>query len=153
MKITHKEMLLEILKKHNKCEVLVGGTSMWPFIKDGDVVSIKYKPFKPSPGIVVAFFSGEQLIIHRIVWCREKSDDKWDIWVHGDGSPYSMSKIKQGQIIGAIEYVKREDKIVTLSLNDLYRIVAVPLGYIIQFLIACKLVLQHKEKGFQSSIG
>ena len=101
-------MLLEILKKHNKCEVLVGGTSMWPFIKDGDIVLIKHKPFKPSPGTVVAFFSGEQLIIHRIVWCREKADDKWDIWVHGDGSPYSMSNIKPGQIIGTIEYVKRE---------------------------------------------
>ena len=40
MKATHKEMLLASLEKFNSCEVVVGGTSMWPFIKDGDIVGV-----------------------------------------------------------------------------------------------------------------
>ena len=139
MKITHKEMLLEILNKFNRCEVIVGGTSMWPFIREGDTVSIRQKPFIPSLGAVVAFFSGEQLIIHRIIWCKKKADGEWDILVHGDASPFSISKINSDQVIGAIEYVKRENKKVTLSFNDAYRIIAIPLGLMLQLMVALRL--------------
>lgn len=138
MKITHKEMLLEILKKHNKCEVIVGGTSMWPFIRNGDVVSIKNRHIKPSLGTVVALFSGEQLIIHRIVWCRKISNDKWKIWVHGDGCPYSISMTNWDQVIGVVEYIKRKNKIITLSFNDIYRFITIPVGFLIQLLIIIK---------------
>lgn len=140
MKITHKEMLLEILNKFNRCEVIVGGTSMWPFIRDGDTASIKKRePFTPSLGMVVAFFSGEQLIIHRIVWCRKMANDKWKILVHGDASPFSISRINSDQIIGTIEYVKRQNKTITLSFNDAYRIIAIPLGLMLQRIVALRL--------------
>lgn len=132
-------MLLEILKKHNKCEVIVGGTSMWPFIREGDTVSIRQKPFIPSLGAVVAFFSGEQLIIHRVIWCKKKANDGWDILVHGDASPYSISKINSDQIIGTIEYAKRQNMTITLSFNDAYRIIAIPLGLMIQLIVALRL--------------
>ena len=138
MKITHKEMLLEILEKHNKCEVIVGGTSMWPFIRDGDTVSIKGRPFTPSLGTVVAFFSDAQLIIHRIIWCKLRANDEWEILVHGDASPFSISQINLDQIIGTIDYVKRQNKKITLSFNDAYRIIAIPLGFLLQFLISIK---------------
>lgn len=137
-------MLLEILEKYNSCEVIVGGTSMWPFVKDGDVVSIKHKPFKPSLGTVVAFFSVEQLIIHRIIWCRRKNDDRWDIFVHGDACPFSISKIRSDEVIGTIQYVKRQNTKVKLSFSDYYRIIAIPIGFLLQFLISVKLGICKK---------
>lgn len=137
-------MLLEILEKYNSCEVIVGGTSMWPFINDGDTVSIRRKSFIPSPGKVVAFFSGEQLIIHRIIWSRKKANDKWEILVHGDGCPFSISKIASDQIIGAVEYVKRENRKIRLSFNDPYRFIVIPIGFLLQFLISIKLGICKK---------
>ena len=145
MKITHREMLLEILNKFNRCEVIVGGTSMWPFIRDGDIASIERKPFIPSLGTVVAFFAGEQLIVHRIVWCRKTANDKWKILVHGDASPFSISKINSGQVIGTIEYVKRQNRKITLSINDAYRIIAIPLGLIIQLIVALRLNISGRR--------
>ena len=139
MKITHKEMLLEILNKFNRCEVIVGGTSMWPFIRDGDTVSIKGRPFTPSLGSVVAFFSDEQFIIHRIIWCDKRANGKWDILVHGDASPYSISKINSDQIIGTIEYVKRQNRKIILLFNDAYRIIAIPFGLMLQLIVALRL--------------
>ena len=133
-------MFLEALEKHNRCEVVVGGTSMWPFIRDGDTASIKKnEPFTPSPGTVVAFFAGEQLIVHRIIWCKKKADGRWDISVHGDASPGSQSKINADQVIGSVEYVKRQNRKITLTFNDAYRIIAIPLGLILQFIVALRL--------------
>lgn len=138
MKTTHKEILLASLKKFDTCEVVVNGTSMWPFIKNGDTISIKQKPFKPSIGKVIAFFTGDQLITHRIVWYRKKDDDMWEVWVHGDSCPRSISKINSNQIIGVIESVKRDGRVITSPFTGIYRLFTIPIGFLLQLLIIIK---------------
>lgn len=119
---------------------------MWPFIRSGDIISIRHKSEKLSLGSVVAFFAGEQLIVHRVIWHKKTGYDKGEILVHGDASPLSIIKIKPDQIIGTVEYVKRHNKIMTLSFNDLYRIVAIPLGFILQFFVSIKMDMRRKMK-------
>lgn len=142
MKTIHKEMLLASLEKFNSCDVTVGGTSMWPFIKSGDTVLITKKNFKPSLGKVVAFFIDDQLITHRIIWYKKKDPEHWDIWVHGDGCPHSVSKIDSNQIIGTVKHIKRKNRIISRSFNDFFRYFTIPIGFLIQMLIAFKSVVK-----------
>ncbi len=144
MKTTHKEMLLASLEKFNTCEVVVGGTSMWPFIREGDTVSIKQKPFKPSLGKVVAFFAGDQLITHRIIWYKQINYNNWLLTIHGDASPFSLSQINTDEVIGTIRYLKRKNRKITFSLNYPYRIIAIPIGIVLQFVVAIKLLINRK---------
>ena len=144
METVQKEMLLESLAKFNTCEVVVSGTSMWPFIRSGDTISIRHKPEKYSLGSVIAFFNEDQLIVHRVIWHKKIACDEWEIFVHGDASPCSTVKIKPDHIIGTVEYVKRHNTIITLSFNDPYRIIAIPLGFILQFLVSIKTGIRRK---------
>lgn len=139
MEPIHKEMLLASLQTHNMCEITVGGTSMWPFIRHGDTLIIKYKPFKPGLGTVVGFFAGDQLIVHRIIWYRRKGPELWDIYVHGDASPFSIAKIDTEAVIGVVQSIKRRNKKITLWFTFPVRIGIIPFGFFLQCLVALRL--------------
>ena len=139
MKAAHKEMLLASLGRFNTCDVTVGGTSMWPFIQSGDSLSIVQKPFRPALGQVVAFFSGNQLITHRIIWYRKKEHDHWLLTVQGDASPFSFTRIQSDQVIGTVECLKRDTRTVSRSFRFPYRMLIIPVSFVLQIIIAIKL--------------
>ncbi len=146
MELHHKEMLLASLEKHNACEVTVGGTSMWPFIKHGDVLSLRYKPFKPRLGAVVGFFYDNQLIVHRIIWYKRKKPQRWEVCVHGDASPFSLAKIDSEEIVGTVEYIKRGKKIIKSWFRYPLQIAIIPIGFLLQTIVAAKLYKEGKEQ-------
>ncbi len=138
MEPIHKEMILASLEKFNTCEVKVGGTSMWPFIQDGDIISLRHKPFKPRLGAVVGFFDEDQFIAHRIVWYTKKGTKGWNVYVHGDSSPCSLTRIGSNQVIGTVEYIKRGTKKITSWFIFPFRIITIPYGIVLQLLVAIK---------------
>jgi hypothetical protein len=146
MEPIHKKMLLATLGKCNTCEVVVGGTSMWPFIEPGDKVFIRKKPFRPSLGVVVAFFNENQLVVHRIIGVKKKEGDTWQLLIHGDSSPRSQSKIESDQIVGTVEYVKRGNKKITCWFIFPLRIVIIPLGFILQLLVWIKVGIRRNKE-------
>lgn len=111
---------------------------MWPFIKDGDSVTIKGGGFVPGPGVIVALFVGDQLIVHRIVRCQKRSHEAWDLWVRGDSSPTSCAKISTEQVIGTVVALSRRGVSRGFWLNPFCRQGAVLIGYVLQTLLFLK---------------
>jgi hypothetical protein len=98
------------------------GTSMSPFIRDSDVITLApYNPASCSPGIVVAFVrSGTcQLVVHRVVavsvaGCR----------IRGDNSPEEDGEFPHACIIGQVIRIERAGKTVRFGLGPERRIIA-----------------------------
>ncbi len=69
----------------------------------------------------------------------------WDLYIHGDASPFSLSKIKSTDVAGTVKHIKRNGKRRNVWFNFPFRICAIPLGFIIQFVIAVRLFLKGAE--------
>ncbi len=119
---------------------------MWPFIQDGDVLSLRHKPFKPRLGTVVGFFNEDQLITHRIIWYKRKGPHRWEVYVHGDASPFSLAKIDSEEIVGTVEYVKRRNKIIKSWFTYPLQIGIIPIGFLLQSIVALKIYAKRKEQ-------
>ncbi len=142
MESSHRIMVCQALSQHKKCTVKVEGTSMWPFIKPGDRVTIKNNFAKPIVGSVVAFFIENQLVIHRVIWFIRRGPKTWNVFVHGDSSPFSFSEIKSGIIIGTVKQLKRSNKTYNLWLSNPFGIFAIPLGFLFQCMVLLRLFLK-----------
>ncbi len=100
------------------------GGSMWPFVRDGDVITVS--PLSDTPprlGDVVAFTRPEsgKLVVHRVVGKRDGS-----YLIRGDGSPDCADVIPRANILGRVTRVERNGKRVHLGLG--------PERYLIAFL-------------------
>ena len=149
MQPIHKEMLLDSLNRFGRCEVVVGGTSMWPFIKPGDTVSICRKPRHPALGMVAAFFVENQFITHRVIWHRKKKPDGWELFVHGDAAFGSLTPVNYDQVIGIVEYVKKGEITHSLWFAFPFRIVTIPLGLMLQLVVYIKSTIRKNREGEQ----
>ncbi len=146
MEYLQREMLITSLDKFKTCKVVVNGTSMWPFIKNGDTVTIRNKLFKPSIGKVVAFFLEDQLIIHRIISYKYIDKGTWELLIHGDSSPFSLIRIKSDQVIGTVENIKRKNMQKSLWFVPPYQYFTIPVGIVLHFLVLLKLVISGNKK-------
>jgi len=93
-----------------------GGSSMAPFIRDGDVISVS--PFRggsPGMGEVVAFLQPEieKLIVHRVVGRR-----KTGCLIRGDNAEGTAADlVSPRNILGRVTRVERGGKNVWLGLG------------------------------------
>jgi hypothetical protein len=123
--------LLEALAAHGLCEVRVAGRSMLPFIKTGDVVTIKRSEGSHRIGSVVALFIKDQLIIHRIV----KVEKTGTLLICGDSSAGSETSVMPSEIIGTVVSLKRNGKIHSRWLKPPLSLIALIVGLIIKTLL------------------
>jgi signal peptidase I len=107
------ELVKDILSQGAECRFQAKGHSMYPFIKDGDMVTISpIVRSSPRIGDVVAFIQKEagSLLIHRIVGKNGESYlTKGDNTLEGDGSVHKAS------ILGCITKAERKGKKVSLG--------------------------------------
>jgi hypothetical protein len=105
-----KEMVLEALEAAGTCTVLVHGTSMWPFIRDGDKVVLTRQDRLPGFGDVVGFFEQDQLVVHRVRGKEKPADGKWMVTVQGDAMSGSRARVAHERIIGFVDCVIRNGR-------------------------------------------
>ena len=91
------------------------GTSMFPFIRDGDVITLV--PFNKAAcglGTIVAFFQPGtgQLVVHRIVGFAVKGCN-----IRGDNSSADDGIIPDSSIVGQVIHIERARKKVRLGLG------------------------------------
>ena len=96
----YKDLLTDIIKKGHPFFISVKGNSMFPTIKDGDMVKIiPQKEY--SIGTIVAYMyeggCGYKIIVHRIVAMRKKC-----YYLKGDNNTKCDYPIKFEDILGAI---------------------------------------------------
>lgn len=96
---TEKSLLIETMGHNGSCRVRAGGHSMLPSIRDGDTVCIEsLKGGLPAKGDVVAFFNGENLILHRVVK---------GLLTRGDRYFTSTRVVAIDEILGKVLWVER----------------------------------------------
>jgi hypothetical protein len=135
-------MVLEALGQSGSCDAIVGGKSMWPFIRDGDRVRIQRSDHPPTLGSVAAFFNAEQLIVHRVVWTMRRPDSSRDIWLWGDSSPLSLSKKNSTRIAGVIAGTLHHGRLHRFWFTTPARLMCLPLGVGLQLLVLVKRLLR-----------
>ena len=91
------------------------GSSMTPFIRDGDIVTVSpIKDRPPRPGDVVAFArpGSRKLVVHRVVGRREAG------WlIKGDSYMHAEGPIPRDHVLGRVTRVERGGRRVLVGLG------------------------------------
>ncbi len=95
------ELVRSLLADGLLVEIEVTGSSMWPFVRSGDVVTLK--PLTPRTGDVVIFLDDRgRLIVHRVVKRRKTQ------WVtRGDAAFDADPPVEDTNILGTVTAIKR----------------------------------------------
>jgi hypothetical protein len=123
-----KEMLQAALQSFGKCDVVVMGESMKPFIRSGDIVSLSVMADIPCLGEVIAFFNDDQLLVHRIIWRKRLGPGDWRFWVWGDSSPGMPGKVSLSECLGKVVSLSRNNRKRNLWIFYPFRIIAIMAG-------------------------
>ena len=102
------ELLRAVLEKGVPFRFKAKGISMFPFLKDGDTITVyPTKGASPERGDVVAFInpSTEKLAVHRVVNKRKKC-----CLIKGDNLQGKDGMIPEASILGIVRKVERRGK-------------------------------------------
>jgi len=69
----------DVLDRGQDLEIKVGGSSMWPFIRDGETLVLHKTSIRDiARGDVIATYAGRRLLCHRVF--RKNREAKRQIW-------------------------------------------------------------------------
>ncbi len=110
------ELAKEILASGNEFRFNAAGSSMQPFIHDGDTITIRPIADKKLKKGQVAFYYNDvnHLLAHRVHGI-DKSSNKIIYIIKGDGLPYDIEYINHNTILGFAVKVERGDKQIHLN--------------------------------------
>jgi phage repressor protein C with HTH and peptisase S24 domain len=99
------------------------GGSMWPFVRDGDVITIS--PLSDAPprlGDVIAFTRPQtrELVVHRLVGKRDEF-----FLFRGDGASEETDLVSRGDILGHVTRVERNRRRISFGLGPERALIAV----------------------------
>ena len=106
------QLLRGVLEKGASCRFRATGLSMYPFIKDGDVLTVSpLKGFFPRFGDVVAFTQPEtgKLVVHRVIGKRRSI-----YLIRGDNANNPDGFLSKDNILGWVSRVERGGRSVSL---------------------------------------
>jgi signal peptidase I len=147
MEQTQKRMLLDSLARFGSCDVTVSGESMKPFILPGDRVHIALTPRPFMPGHALAFFTGNQLIIHRICAVRKDPDGNRIYSIRGDSSPDSHGEISAQFVAGRVQHVHRHGRKYYLWFHYPFCLVTLLVGPAMRVCVSLRKALRTSGKG------
>ncbi len=98
----------QILGDGHHLRFMASGTSMHPFIQDGDILEVTPPPYQPYlPGdIVLVAPEGEKLLVHRVVKTRQQAGGYYYL-IKGDHCPLPDGWFRQDNILGWVETLER----------------------------------------------
>jgi signal peptidase I len=109
------DLLQAVLDKDVPFRFTAPGTSMWPFIKNGDVITVSsYTTPLIRLGEVVAFVNpnNERLVLHRVIYIIHES-----YLIKGDNTPEADGWIDRKRILGRVTRVERTGIVVHFGLG------------------------------------
>jgi len=112
------ELIRSLLADGLAVEVEVSGSSMWPFVRSGDVIMLE--PRKPRVGDIGAMLDSERrLLVHRVV------AGSGGIWVtRGDAAGSADPPTREADVVGRVAAVVRDGHPVRTSVSAGRRILA-----------------------------
>jgi len=109
-----RELLREAMSRGVSLRFAAAGTSMDPFIKDGDVVTVAPLPARLVPGDIVAAVSPANglVIVHRIVSLNED-----EALLKGDNLSAADGTAAGAALLGRVARVERDGRSVVLGIE------------------------------------
>jgi signal peptidase len=106
----------ELLRAGRGVRLKVAGSSMFPFIKDGDVVEIE----KPGPrlrkgDVLLVRVSGNKYVIHRVVKVYGEY-----LYLRGDSQQGLQGPFRRGDVVGRVVAIYRGRRRYTLERGFLH---------------------------------
>jgi len=114
-------LFADLLSSGVNVRLEVGGHSMTPFIRAGDVVTVAPRgDARPALGdVVVCAVDRDQLTMHRLVgWAEER------LIPRGDAAPSADPAVPVDSVVGLVRRVERRDRPVRLGLGPERRVIA-----------------------------
>jgi hypothetical protein len=106
-------ILRAALERGQTVRMPVNGHSMFPFIRDGDVVEIALVPPTPTQGsVVLARLPGERYPLHRLV---AQCGTAWVLRGDNCGAPDGL--VPRENLVGVVTRVERNGRVVRLTLG------------------------------------
>lgn len=103
-------MVEHVIRKHRWIELPAKGTSMYPYIREGDACTFETcSPSDLEKGDVILFYNVQgQLIAHRFIKTMMIAGEKY-LMCKGDTNLGFDEPILPQQVIGKLMYIKRGD--------------------------------------------
>jgi len=139
MQKEHKIMTHVSLEELGKSEIKVGGWSMWPFIRNNDIIQVIKNSEKLSRGVVVVFFIKKQLIAHRVVKLITGNNQDNKLLVQGDFETDAKTCIDKNEVIGKIHGIKDGSFFRNIWFTPPYCRMTIVLGFLCRFIFKSKL--------------
>jgi signal peptidase I len=98
------------LKRGQRVRLTVNGTSMIPFIFDGNVVELEFTPAPRLGDLVLVKTDQNRYVLHRIV----RVDSGSRFFIRGDAQLHSDGPFAQDAILGRVTTVWRKDRALAL---------------------------------------
>lgn len=102
--------VIDSINKGDTVQLRVRGNSMYPFLKEGDIVLLS--PFDDAdikPGAVVLFAYNESHLLHRVI---ARNDDK--LILQGDNVFTHVEKVKINQVVAVMkQYIKKNGIVIS----------------------------------------
>ena len=117
-----RELLEAVLERGQQFRFRVGGMSMFPFVRNGDVVTVSpFRGDEPRVGDIVAFLHerSRSLALHRVVSVDDRS-----YVIRGDSAVNADGKIPGKDILGRVVRIERDSREVRLGLGSERRMIA-----------------------------
>jgi signal peptidase len=105
------ELSAGILERGGVFRFRAHGSSMYPFIRDGDVVVVRpTDPAELKTGDIVLYsFDSDRMVVHRIVG-RRHADEGVIFLTRGDSLRQSDGWIRPSRVLGRVERLRRGRK-------------------------------------------
>lgn len=101
------ELYKKTLSQGEDLHIKVGGSSMWPFIKDGEVLLVRRVPFDQIyQGDVIITYVDQNLICHRVF-----NKDQQSVRTKADALVGLDAQISKKEILGKAIGIKRGDHV------------------------------------------
>ncbi len=110
MNLTESQLIREAIARQGYCCIRVGGYSMLPSIKNGDLICVEsLENHRLRCGDIAAFFMDTTLIAHRIFGIR--STDSGIIYLtRGDAYFNSVGRICREDMLGKVVWLERNGR-------------------------------------------
>lgn len=100
----------DLLKQGEIVSATLGGTSMFPFLRPGDVAHIHAVPISVlERGQVIVFQADGKWIAHRLV-VKQEVAGLWQLLTQGDSATKADPLISEAQYLGVVKGVNRNGK-------------------------------------------
>ena len=142
----------EILGNGKNLRIPIWGCSMSPFVRSGDILTIKPSNVtKISIGDIIVFRMGQRMVAHRLIK-KYKQKGKIVLLTKGDSLTYYDHPVFPKDLLGRVVSIERENRRINQD-NARWRLLNRSLAKVSPFSLSIYPVLRNAKRGILKKLG